>query len=1087
MRRPISLGYRFGLSVILSSLLAGAGGALSEPGRTKEPLVLVEVVPDSPFARAGLRVGDQLVAWRPAAPPDSAGELATRLGTSHPFESYTDWLWLSVDRSRRGPVLLLCRTAGDEQWMAVEGGPWPDRVRPVVSPGALVEILRARSLESIGEKGRALEIWDQLLNASGPDGSVAEPGLQTWLVLQALALEIDRGTPEIARQRIEAWLSSPGDPNLRRLQWHRVMELFPWRDAPEAAAWAAEHLLTPANSTSGSEDRGWEESGQESSIDLPRITLLIADAHFVRGMVAASRSDWVAARLDLEQARDLLELLSPGSRALAWVLGELGSLAEIRNDLAQAEHLLSAALDIWRHLGELGTPRVVTLQMLGMVSWRRGELTLAEDYHLEALRLLRRQPVETVKYASGLHHLAWVAEKRGELDRARDLLVEALEIKTRLAPGSHTLAYTLATLADVENQLGHHDRAVDLAQEAHTLRREIAPDSREVMFSLELMARLATTAGAHARAEEYLLEALALARRWTPGTANEVRLLFDLGSTERSLGRPGLGEVRLRRAMALLEDVVHRVDGSHDAVALYRQQFRTEVRLLVDLLAEQGRVSEAFEAQEQIRAVSFLALVSDRENRQSRRLAEEGLQALRRATEERWRLESRLALDGQESERRSLRWSVRQLDRRRADLLQELARGPRASSSSPDAITSPATLDLAAAQGRLAPGTLMLSFTVGESSTQLILVPAKGAAQIHTLPVGEPELRSGVTELRRLILDGANPASPRVRDLVSQGRSLGRRLFGPVAAQLVRAERLVVIPDEPLHALPFGALYLASAEREGGPDDLPLAALLPFVVARSATAQARWDMRAPGEGGAELVALADPTTPRATDLGNGGGRRRADVLGACRPAEHRLTLPLPGARDEALRIAPLAPARRRWLRLGAEATEGELRRLAPRARWLHLALHAELDAVSPLDSALHLACPDGPVEGRDDGLLRAWEILEQLVLDAELVVLSACSSGLGDEVGGEGLQGLSRAFQIAGARAVLASLWPVDDQGTRELMERFYRHLGRGVRKDEALHRAQKELLAGDPDDPEAPDYSHPWYWAAFQIWGEGR
>ena len=103
--------------------------------------------------------------------------------------------------------------------------------------------------------------------------------------------------------------------------------------------------------------------------------------------------------------------------------------------------------------------------------------------------------------------------------------------------------------------------------------------------------------------------------------------------------------------------------------------------------------------------------------------------------------------------------------------------------------------------------------------------------------------------------------------------------------------------------------------------------------------------------------------------------------------------------------------------------------------------------------------PDKAKPGQDNGLLQAWEIFEKMRIDADLVTLSACDSGLGKEMGGEGLIGLTRAFQYAGARTVLASLWKVEDESTAELMKRFYGYLKAGKTKDEALRLAQIDLI----------------------------
>jgi CHAT domain-containing protein len=114
-------------------------------------------------------------------------------------------------------------------------------------------------------------------------------------------------------------------------------------------------------------------------------------------------------------------------------------------------------------------------------------------------------------------------------------------------------------------------------------------------------------------------------------------------------------------------------------------------------------------------------------------------------------------------------------------------------------------------------------------------------------------------------------------------------------------------------------------------------------------------------------------------------------------------------------------------------------------------------------------------------------------LDADLVVLSACESALGRELSGEGLIGLTRAFQYAGARSVAASLWSVADRATAELMTRFHRHYAAGLPKDEALRAAQIELIRGpialDTSNGESlkMDASAPFFWAAFELFGDWR
>src|SRR5206468_4314748 len=153
-----------------------------------------------------------------------------------------------------------------------------------------------------------------------------------------------------------------------------------------------------------------------------------------------------------------------------------------------------------------------------------------------------------------------------------------------------------------------------------------------------------------------------------------------------------------------------------------------------------------------------------------------------------------------------------------------------------------------------------------------------------------------------------------------------------------------------------------------------------------------------------------------------------------------------------------------------EATENAVRTEAPKHRWLHIATHGFFapkqlkSALGPPDkderggdssglferegvagfhpgllSGIVLAGANQPIEpGKDDGILTALEVAELDLGQVELVVLSACETGLGQTAGGEGVLGLQRAFQVAGAKTVIASLWAVPDNATRELMERFY-------------------------------------------------
>jgi len=187
--------------------------------------------------------------------------------------------------------------------------------------------------------------------------------------------------------------------------------------------------------------------------------------------------------------------------------------------------------------------------------------------------------------------------------------------------------------------------------------------------------------------------------------------------------------------------------------------------------------------------------------------------------------------------------------------------------------------------------------------------------------------------------------------------------------------------------------------------------------------------------------------------------------------------PLPFSRTEVQQIAALYPERSQVF-LGDEATEERAKALGKDVRFLHFAVHGLLDERFPLNSALVLTAPRISSPGKENGLLQAWELYEGVRWDADLVVMSACQSGLGQELAGEGLMGLTRAVHYAGARSVLAALWKVDDQRTEQFMASFYRHLQRGAAKDEALRATQMELAKSRAG-------ASPFYWAAFALSGD--
>ena len=282
-------------------------------------------------------------------------------------------------------------------------------------------------------------------------------------------------------------------------------------------------------------------------------------------------------------------------------------------------------------------------------------------------------------------------------------------------------------------------------------------------------------------------------------------------------------------------------------------------------------------------------------------------------------------------------------------------------------------------------------------------------------------------------------------------RGVAQLVIEPIRSALGPATRLVIVPDGALAYVPFEALVEHRNAGTGYLSDRVDISYAPSVAVLAA-------LGSRGRSAAErsLLALGDPT------YGTAPGA----------------LAPLTASRDEVTAIAALFPAETRRVLLGADAREDTL--LADRLsqfRYVHLAAHGVLDEQRPARSGIALVPTPGG--GDNDGVLRVDEIAA-LHFDADLVTLSACASGLGRVVNGEGVVGLSRAFLMAGSRSVVMSLWNVNDAATSAFMKAFYGALAQGQSRTAALREARRAL-----QQSARRQWRHPYYWAAFTLIGQ--
>ncbi|MET0983652.1 MAG: CHAT domain-containing protein [Telluria sp.] len=272
-------------------------------------------------------------------------------------------------------------------------------------------------------------------------------------------------------------------------------------------------------------------------------------------------------------------------------------------------------------------------------------------------------------------------------------------------------------------------------------------------------------------------------------------------------------------------------------------------------------------------------------------------------------------------------------------------------------------------------------------------------------------------------------------DSAARARELHALLIAPLA--IAPGQRLLVVPHGALHYLPFQALHDGQA----------------YLAERHALAYA------PSAGiGLQLAQRRPRADPRLVAFGN--PRTEAQYA-------------LPAAAREVQSIAALFPEKAVFLE--AAASNRQFRQNAGKGSVLHMAAHAQVDLVDPLESRILLA-----PEERDTGFLNARDVYGLNLDRTALVTLSACESGLGRIENGDEIVGFTRSFLTAGASALLVSLWPVSDESTEVLMTALYRELAAGKDAAQALQTAQMAVRA-------VPRYAHPFFWAAFDLVGDWR
>ena len=822
----------------------------------------------------------------------------------------------------------------------------------------------------------------------------------------------------------------------------------------------------------------------------------------------------------LDERREALDYYGQ-SLALYRALGDremegatLGNIGLIHQNLGEYQQALDhyvRALPLNRAAGERRT-EAGTLNNIGLAYYSLGEHRRALDYFYQALPVSRAVN-HRWQEAITLSNIGMVFDVMGEPRPALDYYNQALRIQREIGERRQE-AITLSNIGTIYSDLGERPKALESYNQALPLHRTVGARRQEA-YTLNNIGAEYYAMGEREKAFDYYTQALSLSRA-VGDRPGEAQALYNLANVERQRGNLVEARAQLAAAIEIVESLRAGV-ASQDLRASYfsskQHYYQLDIALLMELHRRnpaQGFDAAALRMSERARARSLIETLAEA-RADIRQGVDPALLERERGLQQ--QLNSKEQARMQLLSRKHTPEQAAAADRELRDLTaqyQELQTRIRTSSPRYAALTEPQPLTLAEIQQQaLDADTLLLEYALGEERSYLWAVSRDDIASFE-LPK-----RAEIEAAARRFYDSlvaysqpsrdANTSKAQIATTISKtseaGAALSRILLSPVAARL-GAKRLLIVADGALQYIPFAALpdpALGNNPQSAGPNpqshqplivehevvNLPsassLAVLRRELAGRPVAAKALAIFADP------VFSADDPRLQRAQSQTTGAGERSGLEQPLTRSARESgvagagLRIPrLPGTSREAAAIVALVPEAERKLALNfdasrAAATSAELSQY----RIIHFATHGLLNSQHPELSGVVLSLVDA--QGKpQDGFLRAHEIYN-LRLPAELVVLSACQTGLGKEIKGEGLVGLTRGFMYAGTARVMASLWKVDDRATAVLMKNFYQGMVKdGLRPAAALRAAQVAMW-------KQKRWQEPYYWAAFALQGEWK
>jgi CHAT domain-containing protein/Tfp pilus assembly protein PilF len=831
------------------------------------------------------------------------------------------------------------------------------------------------------------------------------------------------------------------------------------------------------------------------------------------GIVANATGDLVEAESYLLADLAVLQKLQKQEQSnwtekltMGIVYTALGELETERDELAKAEQYHRKALAIREKLAPGSLLTAENFSGIGEIAARRDDWRAAERYLQQSLVIQNKLAPDSLRLAETLVDLGTVARGRGDLDGAESYFRRSLAIAEKRAPGNLDEVAALHNLGLVHARRGDVVAAEDLLSRALTMIRQLTPNSPDLALILNDLGNVERGRGELTKAEQHYHEALELEEKFAPGSAEQAETLIGLAAIKRRSGELESAAELFEMGLNAFENHTSRLGGLEESRSGFRAKFLSYYEDSMDLLIEQKKPGLAFQVAERSRARTLLEMLTAA-HADIHKGGDPALLERERSLDE--LIFAKTNRRVQLLNRTHTAEQIAAADHEINELLtqsEDVRAQIRANSPDYAALTQPRALAVKEIQEHLLDtNTVLLEYSLGEERSYVFAVtPASVSAyelpkqaeieavarRVYDILVARAHREKGESDLQWM--QRASQAEARYPEAAA---ALSKMILDPVAP-LLGAKRLLIVGDGILQYVPFAALPSPGADPVPVPlianheiANLPSASVLQMLQSQSAgrSRPARAvavladpvfrseDERVRRVKQANLTqdemreeAQADQSISQALLL------RSATDVGMADGVFPRLLF----TRHEADSILKQAPVDQSLKAVDFEAslataTNPDLGQY----RIIHFATHGLLDSEHPELSGLVLSLVDKHGKPQN-GFLQLTDIYN-LNLPADMVVLSACETGLGKQVRAEGLVGITRGFMYAGASRVVASLWKVDDAATAELMGSFYK----GIFKDHlspaaALQRAQVEMW-------NEKRWSAPYYWAGFVLEGE--